>query len=109
MDLGTFSISLTVADLGVSRAFYEGIGFEVFDGDEQTWLMMRNDATKVGLFQGMFDHNILTFNPPDARAVEASLIESGSQPVSRTEGATGPTNFIVLDPDGNTLMFDQHD
>ena len=108
MDLGTFSISIAVKDLAVARAFYETIGFSVFDGDEESWIILQSGAAKIGLFQGMFESNIVTFNPPDARAIEAAVIAAGYEPISTTEGDTGATNFLVLDPDGNTVMFDQH-
>lgn len=108
MNLGTFSISLAVQDLSVSRTFYETIGFSKIDGDDESWVMMANDTAKIGLFQGMFESNIVTFNPPDARAVEAAVIDAGYTPILGTDGDEGPAHFLVLDPDGNTLMFDQH-
>ena len=79
MDLGALSISLTVKDLGASRRFYETLGFEAIDGDEELWAMLRNGNALVGLFQGMFDENMLTFNPPDVRAIEAALADAGYQ------------------------------
>ncbi len=108
MNLGTFSLSLAVKDLAASRAFYETLGFSAFDGDGEAWLMLENGAAKIGLFQGMFDSNIVTFNPPDARAIEAAMVAAGSDVVAATEGDSGPTSFVVLDPDGNQLLFDQH-
>ncbi len=108
MELGTSSISLAVEDLAISRAFYEALGFAVIDGDDESWVMMANGPSKVGLFQGMFDANIITFHPPDARAIEAAVVEAGHPLVSSTEGETGPTNFMVRDPDGNMILFDQH-
>jgi len=108
MDLGTFSISLAVNDLAASRAFYEAIGLSVIDGDEETWVMMANGAVKVGLFQGMFESNVVTMNPPDARAVQAAVTAAGYELLVPTEGDEGPAHFLVQDPDGNTVMFDQH-
>lgn len=108
MDLGTFSISLAVKDLSVARTFYETLGFSLVDGDEQSWVMLQSGGAKVGLFQDMFESNILTFNPPNVREVERATIAAGYEPISTTEGDTGPAHFIILDPDGNTVMFDQH-
>ena len=94
MDLGVFSISLTVSDLEASRAFYEKLGFTSLGGDPaHNYLILKNGDHVIGLFQGMFDRNILTFNPGwDANA----------QPT------TGPAHFIVTDPDGNPILVDQH-
>lgn len=110
MDLGAFSISLAVKDIKASRAFYEKIGFEVFDGkEEENWLMLRSGSTKIGLFQGMFDHNTLTFNPTDVRAVQKQLKANGLALMQEAdETTTGPAHAFLLDPDGNPLLFDQH-
>jgi lactoylglutathione lyase len=110
MKLGTFSVSLTVKDIQASREFYEKLGFEQIDGvQEQNWLIMRLGDTIIGLFQGMFDKNILTFNPRDVRGVQVKLKEQGIQPITEAEGEEGPASMIVQDPDGNTILFDQHD
>ena len=122
MELGNFSVSLTVADVTASRSFYEKLGFTVFGGEaDQGWLILRNGAATIGLFQGMFERNMLTFNPgwdadarpldtfTDVRELERQLEAQGVQFASRTEpGSTGPASFIVLDPDGNPILFDQH-
>ena len=122
MELGNFSVSLTVADLTASRSFYEKLGFTVFGGEaDQGWLILRNGAATIGLFQGMFERNMLTFNPgwdadarpldtfTDVRELERKLEAQGVEFASRTEpGSTGPASFIVLDPDGNPILFDQH-
>lgn len=122
MDLGAFSVSLAVADISASKAFYEKLGFTSFGGEiEQNWLMLRNGDHVIGLFQGMFDGNILTFNPgwdqdaaplnsyTDVRQLQAALRAAGIEPVSEAdEGSSGPASFVVVDPDGNTILFDQH-
>ena len=108
MELGAFSISLTVKDLASARAFYETLGFRRIDGDDETWVVLDSAGTKIGLFQGMFDQNMLTFNPPDARKVERAIADAGFEVVAPTEGDTGPAHFIATDPDGNTILFDQH-
>ncbi len=109
MDLGSFSISLNVKDLAASRSFYEAIGFEKLDGDDESWLVMASGQAKIGLFHQMFETNIITFNPPDARAVEAALQAAGHEFLATTEGTDGPAHCLLLDPDGNTVMFDQHE
>lgn len=122
MDLGAFSISLAVKDLHASRDFYEKLGFNVFAGDAaQHWLIMKNGGTAIGLFQGTFDKNILTFNPgwddnarklaafTDVRELQRQLEAQGVQLQQQTdENATGPASFMVVDPDGNTILVDQH-
>lgn len=122
MQLGNFSISLAVKDLQASKAFYEKLGFSSFGGEEtQGWLIMRNDNCIVGLFQGMFDNNIMTFNPgwdadantldsyTDVRELQRQLKESGIMfQVEADESTTGPASFVIEDPDGNTILFDQH-
>jgi lactoylglutathione lyase len=122
MVLGNFSVSLAVKDLAASRAFYEKLGFASAMGEpEQGWLILRNGAVTIGLFQGMFDRNILTFNPgwdvdaqpldtfTDVRELERQLEAQGIELTTRTEpGSTGPGSFTVVDPDGNPILFDQH-
>jgi len=122
MELGAFSISLVVRDLHASREFYEKLDFEIFGGDaSQNWLIMKNGDHIIGLFQGMFDKNMLTFNPgwdqnarkledyTDIRKIQSLLKERGIEFENEVEdGATGPASFMVLDPDGNPILFDQH-
>jgi catechol 2,3-dioxygenase-like lactoylglutathione lyase family enzyme len=122
MELGAFSISLAVKDIAASRAFYEKLGFTVFGGDpSQNWLIMKNGATLIGLFQGMFDKNLLTFNPgwdSDARTLPAfsgvreiqrHLKSQGVELVQEAdEASTGPAHLVVVDPDGNQILIDQH-
>ena len=122
MDLGTFSVSLNVKDLGASREFYEKLGFSEFAGDaDQGWLIMKNGDHAIGLFQGMFEKNILTFNPgwdgnaqpleefTDVREIQRRLKEQGVEPVqSADEGTTGPASVVIVDPDGNPILLDQH-
>ncbi len=123
MQLGAFSISLAVKDLEASRAFYEKLGFEPIGGDaSQNWLIMQNpDATTIGLFQGMFDRNLLTFNPGwsskaknldefiDVREIQRIIEERGLELTSRADQATtGPASLTLVDPDGNPILFDQH-
>ncbi|MEJ2752432.1 MAG: VOC family protein [Candidatus Promineifilaceae bacterium] len=122
MELGAFSVSLAVKDLAESRSFYEKLGFEVFHGDAaQNWLMMRSGDTVIGLFQGMFEKNILTFNPgwdqgantldsfSDVREIQRALKEAGIEIVDEAdESTTGPASLFVVDPDGNPILIDQH-
>ncbi|HSP92678.1 MAG TPA: VOC family protein [Vicinamibacterales bacterium] len=122
MELGAFSISLTVKDLEASRAFYEKFGFSVFAGDAaQKWLIMKNGDHVIGLFKGMFEKNILTFNPgwdsnaqtlasfTDVRELQRRLKAQGVQIVNEAdEGTTGPASFVAVDPDGNPILVDQH-
>ena len=122
MELGAFSISLTVKDIEVSKEFYEKLGFEFFGGDiSQNWLIMKNGDQVIGLFQGMFDKNTLTFNPgwdsnaseldafTDVREIQRQLKERGVEFISEAdESTTGPASFIVVDPDGNPILVDQH-
>ncbi|MFV2064958.1 MAG: VOC family protein [Chloroflexota bacterium] len=122
MRLGAFSVSLAVKDLATSRAFYEKLGFSVVAGQEdQNWLILRNDSTTIGLFQGMFERNILTFNPgwdaeggaldefTDVRRLQSQLRAQGVVFESQAdEESTGPASFTVVDPDGNTILLDQH-
>lgn len=122
MELGAFSVSLSVKDIEASRAFYEKLGFEAFGGDaSQNWLVLRNGSTVIGLFQGMFERNTLTFNPgwdsnaaelaafTDIRELQRTLRARGVQLVSEAdESTTGPASFLVIDPDGNPVLVDQH-
>ncbi len=122
MDLGAFSISLAVEDIEVSRAFYEKLGFEAFAGDmSQNWLIMKNGDHVIGLFQGMFERNTLTFNPgwdnsarqiddfTDVRVLQRRLQERGIEiVVPADESTSGPASFMIVDPDGNPILIDQH-
>lgn len=122
MELGAFSVSLAVKDIEASKQFYEKLGFTVFMGDQsQNWLIMKNGEHAIGLFQGMFDNNILTFNPgwdsnaqplkdfTDIRALQRRLKDSGINMLTEAdENSTGPASFIISDPDGNTILVDQH-
>ena len=122
MELGTFSISLAVKDLQASRQFYEKFGFKSFAGNAaQNWLILKNGDHVIGLFQGMFEKNIMTFNPgwdsnaqklaafTDVRELQRQLKAQGVQLMSEAdESTTGPASFIAVDPDGNSILFDQH-
>jgi catechol 2,3-dioxygenase-like lactoylglutathione lyase family enzyme len=122
MDLGAFSVSLAVKDLEASRAFYEKFGFRAFAGDaSQHWLILKNGDHVIGLFQGMFERNILTFNPgwdsnarkldafTDVRELQRQLKSQGVQLQQEAdESTTGPASFIAVDPDGNPILVDQH-
>ena len=122
MELGAFSVSLTVKDLEASRRFYETLGFLPFAGDQaQGWLILRNGAHVIGLFQGMFERNMLTFNPgwdqnaqpvgafTDVRELQRRLKAQGVTLMSEAdESTTGPASFVVVDPDGNPILVDQH-
>ena len=122
MELGTFSISLAVKDIEASKAFYEKLGFTVFGGDvSQNWLILKNGDHAIGLFQGMFERNTLTFNPgwsnnaekldefTDVRELQRQLKAQGVELVSEAdENTTGPASFSAVDPDGNPILVDQH-
>lgn len=122
MRLGNFSTSLTVKDLHASKAFYEKLDFEVVGGDiDQNWLILQNGDTTIGLFQGMFDSNILTFNPgwnersetlegfDDVREIQSTLKERGIDLIAEADPeGDGPASFLLADPDGNHIMVDQH-
>ena len=122
MELGAFSISLAVEDLEASRVFYEKLGFEVVGGDaSQNWQILRNGDHTIGIFQGMFEENILTFNPgwdgkaqpldtfTDVRELQRELKATGVHLVSEAdESSTGPASFVLQDPDGNLILVDQH-
>jgi catechol 2,3-dioxygenase-like lactoylglutathione lyase family enzyme len=109
MDVGIFSISLAVQDIHASRQFYEQLGFSVLDGaEEENWLILENGATKIGLFQGMFEKNTLTFHPLDVRAIQKKLKAAGIKLESEAdENETGPASIFLFDPDGNPVLFDQ--
>jgi catechol 2,3-dioxygenase-like lactoylglutathione lyase family enzyme len=122
MELGNFSVSLAVKDLAASRAFYETLGFKTFGGDaEQGWLILQNGTATIGLFQGMFERNILTFNPgwnakaetletfTDVRELQKRLLAAGIElQAEADEESTGPAIFMLSDPDGNPILVDQH-
>ena len=122
MKLGAFSVSLNVKDIGASKTFYENLGFVVFHGEiSQNWLIMKNDQTVIGLFQGMFPSNILTFNPgwdqnaqplssfTDIRDLQKTIRSKGIPLVSEAdEKSTGPASLTITDPDGNVILIDQH-
>lgn len=119
--LGNFSVSLAVKDLAASRAFYEKLGFRVFGGNPESYLIMQNETSTIGLFQGMFDKNILTYNPgwdrsaatlsdfDDVREIQRTLKEQGLVLTTEAdESTTGPASVTLLDPDGNQILIDQH-
>lgn len=122
MKLGVLSVSLAVKDLHASKEFYEKLGFNVFHGAiEQKWLIMKNDKSLIGLFEGMFTHNILTFNPgwdenaqnvdpfDDVRNIQAHLKAQGLQlTIEADASSTGPAYLTLTDPDGNQILIDQH-
>ncbi|WP_236973826.1 VOC family protein [Membranihabitans maritimus] len=122
MKLGAFSISLSVKDLQASKAFYEKLGFSEFGGDmEKNYLIMKNGNTLIGLFHGMFENNILTFNPgwdenantlenfDDVREIQKDLKGKGVDlETEADESSSGPASFVVIDPDGNAILVDQH-
>jgi len=122
MELGAFSLSLTVKDLAASKAFYEKLGFATFHGEEtQGWLIMKSPSCVIGLFQGMFDKNMLTFNPgwdanantlesfEDVRDIQKRLKAAGITVDNEADESTsGPASFVVADPDGNPILIDQH-
>ena len=122
MELGAFSISLAVKDMAASRDFYSKLGFEMVAGDGETWTVVANQMVAIGLFQGMFESNILTFNPgwaglgepvegfTDIRELSTQLTAEGLKPIDDTTGETaaGPASFTITDPDGNAILIDQH-
>lgn len=122
MKLGAFSVSLSVKDIHASKLFYENLGFSVFGGDlEKNYLIMKNGNALIGLFQGMFENNILTFNPgwdenakklssfEDIREIQQNLKEKNMKFESEVaENTSGPASFVLLDPDGNAILVDQH-
>ena len=122
MRLGNFSVSLAVKNIAASRAFYEKLGFKTMGGDQaKNWLILQNGTTTIGLFQGMFDKNLLTFNPgwdgsantladfDDARKIQRRLKASGlTLATEADESTSGPASLMLTDPDGNTILLDQH-
>lgn len=122
MQLGNFSISLAVKDIAASRAFYEKLGFKMVSGDQsKNWIVLQNETTKIGLFQGMFERNMLTFNPgwdsskatlpdfEDVRDIQKALKARGLTPApAADESTSGPAYFMLTDPDGNPILIDQH-
>ena len=122
MQLGTFSVSLSVKDIKASKEFYEKLGYSVFHGDiEQNWLILKNETSTIGLFQGMFEKNILTFNPgwdsnannldayTDIRELQKNLKDKGLKLIKEVDKNTsGPGSLTLLDPDGNPILIDQH-
>lgn len=122
MKLGAFSVSLSVKDLVKSKGFYEKLGFEQFAGDmEKNYLIMKNGEHLIGLFQGMFENNILTFNPgwdqsanlvegfEDVRTIQKELKSKGVELMNEAnESTTGPASIVLTDPDGNAILIDQH-
>ena len=122
MELGAFSVSLAVKDIEASKVFYERLGYTAFGGDQsQNWLILKNGDHVIGLFQGMFENNLLTFNPgwtqdaqpvarfTDIRELQRQLKGQGVSMISETdETTTGPASFMIADPDGNTILVDQH-
>ncbi|HAW92893.1 MULTISPECIES: VOC family protein [unclassified Arsukibacterium] len=122
MELGAFSVSLAVKDIATSKAFYEKLGFSAMGGDQnQGWLILKNGSTVIGLFQGMFDKNILTFNPgwdqnahnmadfTDVRDIQQQLQAQGLTLLQSADTeTTGPAHIVLEDPDGNQIMLDQH-
>ena len=121
MKLGNFSVSLAVRDIAASRAFYENLDFKMINGDGKSWVVLMNGATTIGLFQGMFERNMLTFNPgwdsskatlpefDDVRDLQKTLKARGLTPVpAADETTTGPAHFMLIDPDDNPILIDQH-
>ena len=122
MELGAFSVSLAVQDIAASRSFYEKLGFTKFGGNqEQNWLIMKNGTTLIGLFQGMFEGNLLTFNPgwdtdaqeladyTDVREIQARIEDQGLELVQEADPeSSGPAHISLVDPDGNVILIDQH-
>jgi predicted lactoylglutathione lyase len=121
MKLGNFSVSLNVKDLAASREFYEKLGFKMTNGDGKKWIVLQNEGTTIGLFQGMFERNMLTFNPgwdntkatlpdfEDVRDIQKALKARGLSPTpAADESTSGPAYFMLTDPDGNPILVDQH-
>lgn len=122
MNLGNFSVSLTVKDIAASRAFYEKLGFRAMGGSQaDNWVILQNETATIGLFQGMFDKNVLTFNPgwdrsaktlpdyDDVRDIQRAFKSRGLTLLATAdESTTGPASLMLLDPDGNPILIDQH-
>ncbi|MFC3092662.1 VOC family protein [Alteromonas sediminis] len=110
MQLGQFSLSLSVSDIAISKSFYEKLGFEPLPSCgsiEDKWLIMKSGSVMIGLFEGMFEDNIMTFNPDNVREIERLLTEEGVEMLTPVKGESGPGHCIFKDPDGNTIMLDQ--
>jgi catechol 2,3-dioxygenase-like lactoylglutathione lyase family enzyme len=121
MRLGNFSVSLAVKDLAASKAFYEKLGFAMVTGDGKNWAIMQNETSTIGLFQGMFDKNVLTYNPgwdrtcatlpdfDDVRDIQRVMLKKGIILTTKAdESTTGPASLMLMDPDGNPILVDQH-
>jgi catechol 2,3-dioxygenase-like lactoylglutathione lyase family enzyme len=121
MRLGNFSVSLAVKNLAASREFYEKLGFRAVSGNGKNWLILQNETSTIGLFQGMFEKNVMTFNPgwdracatlpdfDDVREIQRMLTSRGIEPtVKADESTTGPASLMLIDPDGNPILIDQH-
>ena len=121
MRLGNFSVSLAVKDLAASKAFYEKLGFAMVTGDGKNWAIMQNETSTIGLFQGMFDKNVLTYNPgwdrtcatlpdfDDVRVIQRAMLKKGITLTTKAdESTTGPASLMLMDPDGNPIFVDQH-
>lgn len=121
MRLGNFSVSLAVKDLAVSKAFYEKLGFSSVGGDGKKWSIMQNETSTIGLFQGIFDRNMLTYNPgwnrkcetlpdfDDVREIQRAMMSRGLTLTTKAdESTTGPASLMLVDPDGNPILVDQH-
>ena len=110
MELGNFSVSLAVKDLQKSMTFYTMLGFEQIAGEAaQNWIILKNGDAKIGLFHGMFEENLMTFNPMDARAIQRAVKDAGYAVEREAEDGEGPAHFVMKDPDGNTILVDQHE
>ena len=110
MDLGKFSISLNVKDIEISRDFYQKLGFEIIDGKiEEKWLILKNGAAIIGLFQDMFEKNIITFIPSDVRSIQKELKKTDVKLAQEAdENTSGAAHITLEDPDGNSILMDQH-
>ena len=121
MRLGNFSVSLAVKNLAASREFYEKLGFRAVSGNGKNWLILQNETSTIGLFQGMFEKNVMTFNPgwdracatlpdfDDVREIQRMLTSRGIEPTGKAdESTTGPASLMLIDPDGNPILIDQH-
>ncbi len=120
LELGAFSISLSVADLAASEAFYGQLGFERTGGDGESWVILANGESLIGLFEGLFEGNVLTFNPgltnrmerlgsfTDVREVQRQLDSEGVELMERADEGSGPAHITLVDPDGNAILIDQH-
>jgi len=110
MELGTFSVSLAVKDLEKSLKFYQTLGFEQIAGEQaENWVILKNGQAHIGLFHGMFEGNLMTFNPTDARAIQSGVREAGYPIEREAEEGSGPAHFTMKDPDGNMILVDQHE